>query len=149
MIWSPTCSAQVLSPSKAASAPSDFSNGLPHTSMVMLTRSGSTIVTIPADVLERLGTGTHTVTVQFNDGEVNTQLTIKAAETQSNEETTAAETTAAETTAAETTAAETTAADPGRTPTGDSTRPGLWIGLACTAGIACAVAAVLMKKKRT
>ena len=112
-------------------------------------RSGSTIVTIPADVLERLGTGTHTVTVQFNDGEVNTQLTIKAAETQSNEETTAAETTAAETTAAETTAAETTAADPGRTPTGDSTRPGLWIGLACTAGIACAVAAVLMKKKRT
>jgi len=81
--------------------------------------------------------------VKFDDGEVSTQVTIKAAE----QETTAP---AEETTApaAETTAAETTAADPGRVPTGDSTRPGLWIGLACAAGIACAAAAVVMKKKR-
>ncbi len=90
-------------------------------------RSGSTIVTIPADVLERLSVGAHTVTVKFDNGEVSTQLTIKAAET---------------------TAAETTAADPGRVPTGDSSHTGLWIGLACAAGIACAAAAVLMKKKR-
>ena len=106
-------------------------------------RSGSTIVTIPVDVLERLSVGAHTVTVKFDNGEVSTQLTIKAAE----QETTAP---AEETTApaAETTAAETTAADPGRTPTGDSTRPGFWIGLACAAGIACAAAAVAAKKRK-
>ncbi len=112
--------------------------------------AGSTVVTIPAAKLEGLSAGTHTVTVKFDDGEISTQLTIKAAEQETTapaEETTAP---AEETTApaAETTAAETTAADPGRVPTGDSTRPGLWIGLACAAGIACAAAAVLMKKKR-
>ena len=103
--------------------------------------AGSTVVTIPAAKLEGLSAGTHTVTVKFDDGEVSTQVTIKAAE----QGTTAP---AEETTAAETTAAETTAADPGRVPTGDSSHTGLWIGLACAAGIACAAAAVLMKKKR-
>ena len=98
--------------------------------------AGSTVVTIPAAKLEGLSAGTHTVTVKFDDGEVSTQVTIKAAE----QETTAAETTAP--------AVETTAADPGRVPTGDSTRPGLWIGLACAAGIACAAAAVAAKKRK-
>ena len=90
-------------------------------------RSGSTIVTIPVDVLERLSVGAHTVTVKFDNGEVSTQLTIKAAET---------------------TAAETTAADPGRVPTGDSSHTGLWIGLACAAGAACVGLAVREKKRR-
>ncbi len=112
--------------------------------------AGSTVVTIPAAKLEGLSTGTHTVTVKFDDGEVSTQVTIKAAEQETTapaEETTAP---AEETTApaAETTAAETTAADPGRVPTGDSSHTGLWIGLACAAGIACAAAAVVIKKRR-
>ena len=40
---------------------------------------GSTVITISADTLEKLSTGTHTVTVKFDDGQVGTQLTVKAA----------------------------------------------------------------------
>ena len=83
--------------------------------------SGSTVVTIPANTLEGLSAGTHTVTVKFDDGEVSTQLTIKAAE-QNN--------------------------TPTSPLTGDGSHTGLWIGMACAAGIACAAAAVVMKKKR-
>ncbi len=98
------------------------------------TAAGSTVVTIPAATLEGLSAGEHTVTVKFSDGEVETSLTIKAAE----QETTAPE---QETTAP----ANNTPTSP---PTGDGSRPGLWIGLACAAGIACAAAAVVTKKRR-
>ena len=41
--------------------------------------SGSTVVTLKADTLQRLNAGAHTVTVLFDDGEASTTLTVKAA----------------------------------------------------------------------
>ena len=40
--------------------------------------SGSTVVTLKATTLQKLSTGTHTVTILFDDGSVSTKLTIKA-----------------------------------------------------------------------
>lgn len=42
-------------------------------------KSGSTVITISADTLEKLSKGTHTVTVKFDDGQVETTLTISEA----------------------------------------------------------------------
>ena len=44
-------------------------------------KAGSTIVTFSPETLGKLSTGKHTVTVKFDDGEVTTNLTIKAAST--------------------------------------------------------------------
>ncbi|MBR4421043.1 MAG: Ig-like domain-containing protein, partial [Erysipelotrichaceae bacterium] len=41
--------------------------------------AGSTIVTIKPSVLDKLSEGTHTITVNFDDGKVETSLTIKKA----------------------------------------------------------------------
>ncbi len=40
--------------------------------------SGSTVVTLPAATLQNLSVGTHTVTVQFDDGQAQTRLTVAA-----------------------------------------------------------------------
>jgi len=50
------------------------------TPVAVQAKAGSTIVTIGADVLEKLSTGKHTVTVVFDDGKVETTVTIKAAD---------------------------------------------------------------------
>jgi len=42
-------------------------------------KSGSTIITISAEILEKLSAGTHTITVVFDDGEVTLPLLISAA----------------------------------------------------------------------
>ena len=42
-------------------------------------KSGSTVITLKAETLQKLSTGNHTVTVKFKDGEASTGLTIKAA----------------------------------------------------------------------
>ena len=39
-------------------------------------KSGSTIITISAEILEKLSAGTHTITVAFDDGQAETKLTI-------------------------------------------------------------------------
>ncbi len=45
-------------------------------------KSGSTVVTINAETLETLSTGTHTVTIKFDDGEATLSLTVNAAQEQ-------------------------------------------------------------------
>ncbi len=42
-------------------------------------RAGSTVITIPAETLEKLTVGAHTVTVNFDDGSVTATLNVKAA----------------------------------------------------------------------
>ena len=42
-------------------------------------KSGSTVITISGETLEKLGEGTHTITVRFNDGKAETALTVQAA----------------------------------------------------------------------
>ena len=41
---------------------------------------GSTVVTLGADALEQLSEGGHTVTVEFDDGEAKTEITVKPEE---------------------------------------------------------------------
>ena len=41
--------------------------------------AGSTVVKIGADTMDKLGTGTHTVTVKFDDGEAELTVTVNAA----------------------------------------------------------------------
>lgn len=42
-------------------------------------KAGSTVVTLKAATLQKLGTGAHTVTVLFDDGKAETKLTVKEA----------------------------------------------------------------------
>ena len=41
--------------------------------------AGSTVITFKAATLQKLSTGTHTVTINFDDGKAETKLTVKAA----------------------------------------------------------------------
>jgi len=84
-------------------------------------KSGSTVITISADTLEKLSTGTHTVTVKFDDGQVETQLTVKAASSPTQPETPV---------------------------TGDNSHMGLWIALMCVSGMALAGLLIATKKKK-
>ena len=83
-------------------------------------KKGSTIVTLLPATLEKLAVGEHTVTVLFDNGEVNTDLTVKAANSDS-------------------------ATSP---KTGDNSHLGLWIAIMIIA--LCGLAAMLFigKKKR-
>lgn len=45
-----------------------------------LAESGSTLITLKKEMMEQLAEGQHDVTITFDDGEVSTTLTIKAAE---------------------------------------------------------------------
>lgn len=51
-------------------------------------KAGSTIVKVKASVLKKLGVGKHTITVDFDDGSVNTALNIKAKPIDDNKKTT-------------------------------------------------------------
>ena len=66
-------------------------------------------------------TGTHTVTVKFDDGRVDTTLAIKAA------------------------AAPT---DPTSPQTGDTSHMGLWVSLLCVSGAALAALIITEKKRK-
>jgi hypothetical protein len=68
------------------------------------TKSGSTIITISAEILEKLSVGAHTITVLFDDGEVTLPLTISAS----------------------TTSPETTPSPDASPVTGDNSNPALW-----------------------
>ena len=99
---------------------------------------GSTVVTLKAAMLEKLAVGAYTVSILFDDGQVDTTLTIKAAATP---------TATATPTAAPTPAPTST---PRPVPkTGDSDHPVLWIGLILLgiAGLA-ALAAIKVSRKR-
>lgn len=84
-------------------------------------KAGSTVVTIGSDTLEKLSTGTHTVTVKFDDSRVDTTLAIKAA------------------------AAPT---DPTSPQTGDTSHMGLWVSLLCVSGAALAALIITGKKRK-
>ena len=81
---------------------------------------GSTIVTLLPATLEKLSVGEHTVTVLFDNGEVNTELTVNAANS----------------------------GNPTSPQTGDNSHTGLWIALMILS--LCGLAATLFigKKKR-
>ena len=84
-------------------------------------KAGSTVITISADTLEKLSTGTHTITVKFDDGQAETNLTIKAAPAPT---------------------------DPTTPQTGDNSHMGLWISLLCVSGAALAALYITGKKRR-
>ena len=81
---------------------------------------GSTVVTLKPETLEKLSVGEHTVTVLFDNGEVNTTLTVLAANSQ----------------------------DATSPQTGDNSHMGLWIALMMFS--LCGIAATLLygRKKR-
>lgn len=47
--------------------------------VAVVAKPGSTIITISAETLEKLSAGTHTITVEFDDGQVETELKINTA----------------------------------------------------------------------
>jgi len=85
-----------------------------------IVEKGSTIVTLKPETLEKLSAGEHTVTVLFDNGEVNTTLTVLAANSQ----------------------------DATSPQTGDNSHMGLWIALMMLS--LCGLAATLLygRKKR-
>ncbi len=81
-------------------------------------KAGSTVVTLKAAALRKLSVGSHTVTVNFDDGKAKTTLTVAEAPT-----------------------------EPETTPdTGDGSRPGLWISLAALSALGCGAALCVRKR---
>ncbi len=81
---------------------------------------GSTIVTLKPETLEKLDLGEHTVTVLFDNGEVNTTLTVLAANSQ----------------------------DATSPQTGDNSHMGLWIALMMLSLLGIAATLLFGRKKR-
>lgn len=81
---------------------------------------GSTIVTLKPETLEKLSVGEHTVTVLFDNGEVNTTLTVLAANSQ----------------------------DATSPQTGDNSHLGLWIALMMFSLLGIAATLLFGRKKR-
>ena len=81
---------------------------------------GSTIVTLKPETLEKLSVGEHTVTVLFDNGEVNTTLTVLAANSQ----------------------------DATSPQTGDNSHMGLWIALMMLSLLGIAATLLFGRKKR-
>ena len=83
---------------------------------------GSTVVTLNAGTLEKLSVGSHTVTVNFDDGKAETTVTVQAKDT--------------------------VPAD--NTPkTGDTSRTGLWLGALLVSGAAATVLIVYGRKRKS
>ena len=91
--------------------------------------SGSLNLTLKNAYLKTLATGTHTLTVKFQDGTATTKITVKAASTASSN----------------TTAKKTTASNSPKT--GDENRPLLWAGLGVCALAAILILAAVKRKK--
>ena len=85
-------------------------------------KSGSTVITLKPTALAKLTSGNHTVTIVFDDGKVNTGLTIKAGSG---------------------------GGGSGKSPqTGDDSNPALWIGLMALSGLGLGGAALIGKRRR-
>lgn len=84
--------------------------------------AGSTVITLKPAALEKLSTGTKTVTINFDDGKATTNLTIKAG---------------------------TSGPGTGTSPkTGDDSNPGLWITVMVLSGFGLGGLALTEKKRR-
>ena len=84
--------------------------------------AGSTVITLKPAALEKLTTGTKTVTINFDDGKATTNLTIKAG---------------------------TSGPGTGTSPkTGDDSNPGLWITVMLLSGLGLGGLAITEKKRR-
>ena len=84
--------------------------------------AGSTVITLNASALQKLTTGTKTVTINFNDGKATTNLTIKAG---------------------------TSGPGTGTSPkTGDDSKPGLWLAVMMLSGLGIGGLVVNDKKRR-
>ena len=96
-------------------------------------KKGSTIVTLAPETLEKLSAGDHTVTVLFDNGEVNTALTIldKKGENATSSDTSAEE--------------KDSASSP---KTGDNSNLALWLALMAISIISIASSLVYDRKKR-
>ncbi|MBR4256392.1 MAG: InlB B-repeat-containing protein, partial [Clostridia bacterium] len=81
---------------------------------------GSTVVTLKPETLEKLSVGEHTVTILFDNGEVNTTLTVLAANSQ----------------------------DATSPQTGDNSHMGLWIALMMLSLLGIAATLLFGRKKR-
>ena len=90
------------------------------TAVSVSAESGSTVVSISAETLEALSTGSHTITVVFNDGEAETTLTLTK---------------------------NTVPEDPEIPPTGDDTRLTLWIAIQALS-IICLASLFVFGRKR-
>ena len=84
-------------------------------------KAGSTVITLKAATLQKLSTGSHTVTVIFDDGKAETSVTVKAAASP---------------------------ADSKSPKTGDSNHMGLWIILMIISVIWLGTAVLIRKKNR-
>lgn len=84
-------------------------------------KAGSTLITLKAATLQKLSTGSHTVTVIFDDGKAETSVTVKAA----------------------------TSPEDSKSPkTGDNNHLGLWIVLVIISAIWLGTAVLIRKKNR-
>ncbi len=84
--------------------------------------SGSTVITISADTLNKLSVGEHKITVKFDDGEVETKISIKEA-------------------------AETGEPDDGKPRTGDTAKTTMWVILLSISVAGLATAWIYNKKR--
>ena len=84
--------------------------------------AGSTVITFKPAALEKLSTGTKTVTINFDDGKATTNLTIKAGSS---------------------------GTGGGTSPkTGDESAPGLWLSIMVLSGLSLGGLVVIGRKRR-
>ena len=83
-------------------------------------KSGSTVITLKAATLQKLSTGSHTITILFDDGTAETKLTVKAA----------------------------SSADKTTPPTGDNSHMGLWITMMILSMAVIGGMALIGRKRR-
>ena len=84
-------------------------------------KSGSTVITLKAATLQKLSTGSHTVTINFDDGKAETKLTVKAA---------------------------TSPTQPETPVTGDNSHLGLWISMMILSMVGLGGMALIGRKRR-
>ena len=97
-------------------------------------KSGSTVVTLKAATLEKLSEGSHTITINFDDGKAETTLTVKVASPAES--------------STPTNNSTTTPNNPKTPPTGDNSHVGLWILLMAVSVIGLYGAVLIGKKRR-
>ncbi|MBO4887482.1 MAG: hypothetical protein J5589_04115 [Firmicutes bacterium] len=107
--------------------------------------AGSTIITISPEILEALSVGPHTITVIFDDDEVEINLTIKAEETPAQPDNSS--TSDPEEDSTEPTEAEEVPSQSNVPNTVDMSHPGVWITLFVLSGMILSIVIKCQKRK--